>query len=232
MKRVTFAILAVLLALTSCTPTPSLIEHPQPALTVVPLSYQGEVCNGYLGCPSMLPEWPYRDRATFETAHDVLGGLDPALPIVEYSLLTQEEDTTILNIYSGHCAFWFYYGYIVNQDGEMKVLDTAGKFKETFAPIDSANEALSYAVAMTGYAPMYNLESIENIDIQTPRLQETSVKKAGDGYVVHLFDWFICHCGPFYINTVDITVHKDGTLSIGEPQPGFRDPAMDGNCVD
>ncbi len=122
MKRVTFAILGLLLVFTSCAPTPRLVEHPQPDLKVVPLSYEGEVCDGYLSCPSMLPDWLNRESATLE--------------------------------------------------------------------------------------------------------------KAGDGYVVHLFGWFICHCGPFYINTVDINVHKDGTLSIAEPQPGFRDPAMDGNRVD
>jgi hypothetical protein len=112
------------------------------------------------------------------------------------------------------------------------MLDSKQKFAGVFAPIESREEALSYAVAVTGYQPMYDLESIEGLEIVSEKLDETHVKKIKEGYVVLLFDYFLCHCGPFVIKSVDVTVHFDGSISVSEEADAYHDPRWDNVCID
>ncbi len=112
------------------------------------------------------------------------------------------------------------------------MLDSKQKFADVFAPVESKGEALSYAVAVTGYRPMFNLESIEGLEIVSRKLEETHVRKIKDGYIVHLFDYFLCHCGPFVIKSVDVKVREDGTISISDEVDAYHDPRLDHVCFD
>jgi len=227
-----FVSLLFLFVLTACTPTPRLVEHPDPELKANTTFFADLGCFSDTGCQSKLPAWPHGEFSMVEEPRESLGGLDPALPIAMLWTFSSEPDPSIPAIFSGSCAFSHYYTYLVYRDGKIENLASREEFQKVFAPIESKNEALGYAVALTGYMAVYDLESIKGIEIRTPMLHETYVRKVKGGYVVHLFDFFLCHCGPFYINSVDVTVYRDGTLDIADPVEAYRNPADDMSCID
>ena len=48
--------------------------------------------------------------------------------------------------------------YIVYQEGQFRLVSTFDEFRALYAPIESADEALSYALATTGLSARYNLK--------------------------------------------------------------------------
>jgi hypothetical protein len=122
--------------------------------------------------------------------------------------------------------------YVAEVGGELQLLDSVESMAAVYAPIESAEEALSYALATTGYSAVYDLESTPNLKLLVDPLEETYVAETPEGYTVHLFDTFLCGCGPHIIRSVEVQVSQDGKLTQSQPVDAFRDPAIDDLCVD
>jgi hypothetical protein len=85
---------------------------------------------------------------------------------------------------------------------------------------------------VTGYQPMYTLDTIKGIRLLANRVEETYIVTCWNRYIVHLYDFFLCHCGPFTIRSVDVTVYKNGEITVSQPVDAYSDPAMDVLCID
>jgi len=233
MKHLFQSFIVFLLVVASCTPQGKLIEHEKPALRTTDLSYFEDLnCFDLLPCSSAIPPGLSYQIYFMERPSEFFGGLDPMIPIAKARTIDFEHDPSIPSVYSGRCAATIYTNYLVYLDGKVLMLDSKDKFADVFAPVESREEALSYAVAVTGYSPMYDLESIEGLEIVSRKVEETYVKKIKGEYLVHLFDYFLCHCGPFVIKSVDVTVHYDGSISVSEEADAYHDPRLDNVCLD
>ena len=65
------------------------------------------------------------------------------------------------------------------------------EFKEIFAPVESTEEAISYAMAMTSLGARFDIDPDANVDYLVDRIEETHAEETPDGYLVYLFDWSI-----------------------------------------
>lgn len=232
MKKVLVVVFSIFPFLVSCVPSPRIVEHHKPDLHVDVEYFEDLNCFFETGCQSILPEDLGYRIFWFERPSDMLGGLDPTFPMADALTLDFQHSPDIPAVYTGTCAATIYHNYVIYIDSEVRILDSKQELVDVFAPIESRNEALSFAIAATGYSPMYDLESIENIEIFVNRLEETNVKRVSGGYIVHLFDYSLCHCGPHFINEIDVLVSGNGETTVSEPVKSYRDTRFDNVCFD
>ncbi len=207
-------------------------ESPMPELAIDNSYFAG------LGCftsPDCLPEELKNIENPVQAIYEpsaLLGGLDPALPIAEASTVSFDYETTIPAVYSNGCMATQYVRYLVFVEDEIRLIDSMEDMRELYAPIESDNEALSYAVAVTGLTPIYDFDQQPRLKLVTRPITETTVAFDGEKYVVHLFDTYICGCGPHVVSSVDVSVFPDGTVSLSDPIGAYSDPETDDLCID
>ena len=101
-----------------------------------------------------------------------------------------------------------YRTYAILQDDRYRLMIKKTEFQVTFSPVESADEALSFAMALTGLGTRFDLQSLEGVEFLVETLSETHVEETPDGYLVYLFDWshqMGCDTHPFYAVTVLVT---------------------------
>ncbi len=126
----------------------------------------------------------------------------------------------------------YYVRYLVEVDGEMRLIDSAEGLQQLYAPIESEDEALSYAVAVTGLAPLNDLELHPFYKRHTRPMIESHSAFDGTQYTVNLYDTYLCGCGPHIVSSITVTVQQDGSFKLSEPIGAFSDPKTDGLCID
>jgi hypothetical protein len=131
----------------------------------------------------------------------------------------------------------------VKQGGASRTISTQEELRDWFAPIESTDEALSYALVATGYSAKYAPGDYrlavgdvcdpgpEHYYYYTDVLEDTHVAEVVNGYHVHLFYGENTGCGPFPVWSVTVEVSSDGAISEfrkvklfeqGEPCPGEK----------
>jgi hypothetical protein len=230
MKRMRIFILAVFLV--SCSRETTIIQHESPVLKVDNIFMQQAKCYNGDTCftEDMRTLNPPVD--SINTVPDLLGGLDPAYPIVAASTHFFKPLNDIQYIYVHSCMTQQYVRYLIYAEGQMQFIQTREDFARLYAPIKSENEALSYAMAVTGYTALFDLEQHPKLNVLAEPLEETFVEKVADGYHVHLFDTSLCGCGPHVIKSVEVYVSTDGSVQEEDPIPAYSDPEMDNLCID
>ena len=116
-----------------------------------------------------------------------------------------------------------YRSYVIFQDGKYRLIINKSEFKDIFAPVESTDEALSYAMAMTSLEARFDIDPNANIDYLVDVIEETHAEETSDGYPVHLFDWdhkMGCDIHPFY--AVKVLVTRDGEVHEAERQEIYR----------
>ena len=237
MKRVLIQLCVLLLVLTSCSfpplkRKPDIIHHDPPVLSVDDSYFISTKCYNDLSC---LPDGLISTNPQYDhlgKASDMLGGLTPSVPL---AVLTSNWYQTIPDVqflYVKPCLSTRHVRYVVRVEGELVLLDSVESMAAVYAPIESVEEALSYALAATGYSAVYDLESTPNLKLLVEPLEETYVAETPDGYTVHLFDTFLCGCGPHVIRSIEVQVSREGKVTQSQPVDAFRDPAIDDLCVD
>lgn len=247
MKRTFLFCCVVLLTLTACQ-LPSLQfvkdliqrirpEEDNPAQPTPDL----KIDNAYfaeLGCfedPACLPDDLQRldpPISSINEPSDILGGLNPVLPLAVGSTVLSRDEVEIPAVYVKRCMRYQFIRYLVANNGEIELVDSIEKLAKIYAPIESSEEALSYAVAATGYTALFDLGRKSKLVFYDPLVETTSVSLAEGNYHVGLFDNYMCGCGPHITRSVEVTVHLDGTIETAEPQDAFSDPEYDGLCID
>ena len=220
---------------------PEITHYPKPDLAVElePFRAAGCTADEYdrwacaeespvnaLGCDALI------------TPNELLGGLDPAYPLVlcHYMPIQHGESPrgspTDEFVYNDGCLAAIYVRYAIEKDGLFQLVKTQGDLKVTYAPIESPDEALSYALASSGLEAYYNLETPLGYRYQVNKLEDTHIVETGDGYDVLLYHYKVCGCGPHPTSTVLLHVTRAGDIHEIERTPAFEDPKEDGLCVD
>ena len=180
----------------------------------------------------------------FGRPSDLVGGLDPALPIIECELTPFFRDGVtdpmdlVINIdeegffFTEGCMAPAFFRYVVYRDGEFQLLRSEADMRVHFAPVTSADEALSWALAATGSTPYFDPEPIRGYRYLVDELEGTHVTETEDGYRINLFHYQLCGCGPHTTSMTEVLLSEDGHITIGEITPVYEDPEEDGLCVD
>jgi len=247
MKRIFLLCVLIIIALTACQlpglqslsdlvqrvkPEDVNQTQPTPSLTIDNSYFAGLGCFEDPAClPDDLKKLDPPITAIREPA-DVLGGLDPALPLAVGSTVLYQDEVEIPSVYVHRCMRNLFIRYLVFRNGRIELVDSVDKLSDIYAPIDSAEEALSYAVAATGYTALFDLGNRKKLEFYNPLIEPTSVTNTGGGYKLTLFNTYLCGCGPHIIYSVDVTVSPDGTLEVADLQPAYSDPEYDGLCID
>lgn len=125
-----------------------------------------------------------------------------------------------------------YARYLIHRNNQFQVLENANEFKTMFAPIESPDEAIGYAIAVTGLDAVYGLKYEPEYIYSTNTIEDTFALPDGDGYLVRLYHFREFGCGPHEMVAFDLHVSHDGTIQEVGRQAIYRDPKMDGLCVD
>lgn len=232
MKRALLLCCLVLFVLSSCRSQDTIIEHPAPELKVDNTYFEGQGCFKEMNCSPEGFQQPDPPVTMIRKPADLLGGLSPAYPLAVGSTVLYSDEEEIPAVYVNRCMRYQYIRYLVRVDEETRLVDSVEGIAALYAPIESPEEALSYAIAASGYTALNNIELIKRPTLYTNPVEETHVREIDGGYLVHLFDTYLCGCGPHITRSVDVTVFKDGTITFTEPQDAFSDPEYDGLCID
>lgn len=102
---------------------------------------------------------------------------------------------------------------------------SAAELAKAFAPVGSPEEAIAFAVALTGN------EEVNARDADSKNLGVTEVKLEPDGYHVRLFGSQMCGCShPTW--GIDYLVTPDGKVTELARKKVWEDPKSRGLCVD
>ena len=225
-------------------PVVAIVNHPRPELTV-DFSFETAGCptddSGRQYCEADGPLAALGcDR--IRKPSDLLGGLEPSLPIAvclvepfrhsdEPELMDQiEADGTY--IYRSGGLMPIYTRYVVSRDGQFHLINTEDEFRDAFAPIESADEALSYGLAVRNLSAYYGQEPNPDYEYFVAELEDTHVEQATDGYLVHLFYYEAFGCGPHRTNAVVLEITHGGSIEVFSREALYKDPSEDDLCVD
>lgn len=220
--------------------TPKVTDYPSPDLTVDFTPFEQAGCQkddyGWIRCPqgSALSEM---GCDTLQKASDLLGGLQPADPIavcvvrqpdeMDYETFYQLE-----SVYRSGGLFPTLYRYAIWREGQFIILENQQAMREAYAPIESPEEALSYALALTNLDAYFDLQTQRGWRYFTGTLEETHVVETSQGYEINLFQYRLFGCGPHPTFEVKVRVTREGDLETGEMQKLYENPEEDGLCVD
>jgi hypothetical protein len=70
-----------------------------------------------------------------------------------------------------------YRSYVIFQDGKYRLIIDKSEFKDIFAPVESTDEALSYAMAMTSLEARFDIDPNANIDYLVDMIEETHAEE-------------------------------------------------------
>ncbi len=163
---------------------------------------------------------------------DILGGFTPKFPLALLQNISFYGDPEVPAVYTEGCMATFGVRYLAVEQDQIVLVDSVEDLQRLAAPIESEDEALSYAVAATGLTPLYDLESHPEYIRYAKPLAESHVVFDGEKYLVTLFDTFLCGCGPHIVESVEVAIQPDGSLQLGEKVNAFSDPETEGLCID
>lgn len=240
MMKPMFTAAIALVAAVSAAPTsrvPRVIHHPRPSLNVSSSGFTQELT----GCAGPLTDSRSCQSSTLQTlgctslsaVDPLLGGLEPAYPVA-WCLISFPKKPPQPSEYlfgpQGIMSIWS--RYVIVDHGKLRLIRNHDELRATFAPIKSADEALSYALAMTRLVPIYGIAAPAGFRYFTGRLEDTFVTATASGWRVHLFDPRVFGCGPHTMYSADVEVTADGTIRPLEETKLFEDPKQDNLCVD
>lgn len=232
MKTIPRLLLIALFLLTGCGTSQKVIQHPAPALKVDNSYFSGLGCFSDPSClPQNLQDIEHPIDYISEPA-DILGGLTPALPLAVASAHGFTPEDEIPAVYVNHCMIQQYVRYLVYVGGEIRLVDSVEGLASIYAPVDSPDEALSFAITSTGLSGVYDLHENRELKFYVASPEETYVREVSGGYLVHLFSTYLCGCGPHVVKSVDVTVKTDGSIQLSDAVDVFSDPELDGLCID
>ncbi|MBP1694562.1 MAG: hypothetical protein H6Q37_2445, partial [Chloroflexi bacterium] len=90
------------------------------------------------------------------------------------------------------------------------IASNPGIVQDLYAPIETPEEALSYALLLTNYEPKYNQGIIANAEYFTPVIEDTHVDKLANGFGLHLFVSEPTSSCESSTSAVDVLVYPTG----------------------
>ena len=206
---------------------PRIIEHPQPTL-VADASIFGPGGSAV--------------REECRRVSDAYGGLDPNHPA---AVCTKEWESGDQCLRESGGFIRICERVVVYVNGTFQFIATLEELRDLFTPIESADEALSYALLATGYEAKYDPEDYrlavpdscdpgpEGYRYYVDQLEDTQVVEVGNGYEINLFTSQVFGCAPHPVSSVPVQVERDGTINhLPKVRLFEEDSESIGCCVD
>ena len=135
-------------------------------------------------------------------------------------------------LYRGCGGLSIFSKYIVLRGTELFELSNAEDFKNAFSPVDSADEALAFAVALTGFHPKNDKEVPLGYIKMVEKIRTTSIESVEGGYTVRLFGYQCegCESHPYFF--IDLMATTDGEVREISRENVYRNPEEDFVCND
>lgn len=187
----------------------------------------------YLDCTSQGIEEKYSCLEINEVP-EYFSALTPKVPLVECQFTAEgirNKESEYVK-YNGCGMLSLYSKYLVYYNGETKELKNGGELKKFFAPIESPDEALALASAMTGYIPLFQVSVPPGFVKMTETIIPSYSKSNGKTFEVRLFGYHCEGCGthPYFFMNYRIT--SDGDIIELSNEPIYRNPSEDNRCQD
>jgi hypothetical protein len=224
------------------TPVVVIENHPRPEVALDFSPFDD------VGCPSDESGLRYCEEGSplaalgcdrIQKPSDLLGVLEPALPIAEclfepFRHQSQPESIEIEDhyIYRTGGLVPVYMRYVIFREGQFQLIQSEEQFREVFAPVETNNEALGYALALRNVSAFYGIEFNPEYEYFVDKLEDTFVESSSDGYFVRLFYYQFYGCGPHLTYAIDLLVTDRGMIEEINREPVSKDPSEDGLCVD
>ena len=97
------------------------------------------------------------------------------------------------------------------------------EFRQIFAPVESTDEALGYAMALTALSARFDINPDAEVDYLVDVVEETHAAETPQGYLVYLFDWdHKMGCGTHSFQAVQVLVTREGAVREVERQEIYR----------
>jgi hypothetical protein len=127
------------------------------------------------------------------------------------------------------CVDGFYHSYLLFKDGQYRLIANQSELQALFAPIDSADEALAFALVATDLAAKFSLDRTGG-EYYAKTIEGTHVVETPEGYVVHLFanPERRCDCATFVTSAANVLVTREGRVEVMKTQPAYGYSA----CID
>ena len=135
-------------------------------------------------------------------------------------------------IYRVGCSEPVYIRYVIFRNSKFQLIKTISEFQSIFAPIESTDEALSYALATNSLSAQFGLGVDPRVKYLANRIEDTHAVTTTDGFVINLYHYELCGCGPHIMSVVDVSVTKQGDINQSEPKKVFDDLTKAAVCVD
>jgi len=239
-------ILSVLTISTACT-IPQFTKGTEIAITSLPpvtepadvSPFQNIGCiwqtENYATCPAeSIPKKMGCDTLT--TPKDYLNLIDANSQFVNCSytppLQNPPDESGSKGLYNAGCSTTVYQRLLAYKDGDYLLIRDLEDLKYYFTPIDSQEKALGYAIAATGYSPLFSFDQLENFRLLVEELEPTQIQSPSESYEINLFDHQMCGCGPHPYVMKRVKITNNGDLEIYESTPVFENPEEDDLCVD
>ncbi len=159
-------------------------------------------------------------------------GLDPDVPLVAICLIrTEEHEAAKINgLYLTGCAFRTENHYIFEIDGQYVLVSSTDELKKRFSPIDSPQEAVSYARLVTGLDATYSFDYDPTLMYFQETITATHAIQTGDAFEMNLFDMAACGCEPWINTQITIRVDRAGQVTWLDAVPVFMTTGW--SCAD
>lgn len=158
--------------------------------------------------------WIYRSQNDYP-------GLDPDIHILAACSLSLDDpdEPPSAYLYRAGCAFRSDTAFLLEQDGNYRILRTPEEIKSLLVPIDTPEKALTYAEMMTGLDTVYQFEPDPDLLYFQDQVEGTRVKAENGGYTINLFHFQHCFCEPWVNSIVILTVDQAGNLTWQSASP-------------
>jgi hypothetical protein len=224
------------------TPIVAIENHPRPEWTLDFSPFDD------VGCPPDESGLRYCDVGSPLTAlgcdriqkpSDLLGALEPSLPIAEclfepfrHTGQPESVDAEDHYIYRTGGLMPVYVRYVIIRNDQFQLIQSEEQFREVFAPVETDNEALGYALALRNVSAFYGIEFNPEYEYFVDKIEDTYVESSSDGYVVHLYNYQFYGCGPHLTYALDLLVTDQGMIEEIHREAVYKDPSEDTLCVD
>lgn len=189
--------------------------------------------EGKLRCSPSEP--PFNRLGCYEVtpASPLLGGLKPAASLMKCLLEPQPDVSVSENdyLYNEGCLAPSYVRYVLYKDRQFTLLKNLADLQAAFAPIETPAEALSYAMAATGFQAFFGLKD-DNLRYKVAQIADTHVEIVEGRFDVTLYSYALCGCGPHAMNRRVVHVGPQGDINADDPLPVWEDPTQDQVCTD
>jgi hypothetical protein len=218
---------------------PKFVNHPAPAITMDLKPFEAAGCKkdpeGDLRCPPSTPPFDQIGCDEIVQANPLLGALKPGASLMLCLLEPTNPDEQVdpaNYLYNQGCTQnAIYVRYVVYLNGKFQLVKSMAELKALVGPVQSPEQALSYALAGSGLQALYGLKD-DNLRYQAGQIEDSYVQSGAEGYTVLLYAYNLCGCGPHATSRQAVKVSPQGDLTIDAARPVWEDPTKDDVCVD